>query len=39
LQVGEYFYKEMMKIKKMKLAEHKAMHVKHIWDKFVMTSI
>jgi hypothetical protein len=23
----------------MKLTEHKTMHIKHIWDKFVMTSI
>jgi hypothetical protein len=24
---------------KMKLTEHEAMHIKHIWDKFVVTSI
>jgi hypothetical protein len=28
LQVGEYFYKEMMKIKRIQITEHKAMHIK-----------
>jgi Na+(H+)/acetate symporter ActP len=33
LQVGEYFYKEMIKIKD---ETYKTMRIKHIWDKWVV---